>query len=68
MIANILLGNQRKSKCLKEQQKSMILPKTILMFLVIQRYRNVFSVQFSQSGETLLSHSQLIALALWSQC
>ena len=68
MIANILLGNQRKSKCSKEQQKSMIVPKTILMFLVIQRYRNIFSIQFNQSAETLLSHSQLITLALWSQC
>ena len=68
MIVNLQLGNQRKSKCLKEQQKSMILPKAILMFLVIQRYRIVFSKQFNQSAGTLLSHSQLIALALWSHC
>ena len=68
MIVNLQLGNQRKSKCLKEQQKSMILPKAILMFLVIQRYRIVFSKQFNQSAGTLLSHSQLIALTLWSHC
>ena len=42
MIVNLQLGSQRKLKCLKEQQKSVILLKTRLMLLVIQRYRIVF--------------------------
>ena len=42
MIVNLQLDAQRKLKCLKEQQKSVILLKTRLMLLVIQRYRIVF--------------------------
>ena len=42
MIVNLQLGAQRKLKCLKEQQKSVILLKTRLMLLVIQRYRIIF--------------------------
>ena len=36
MIVNLQLGSQRKLKCLKEQQKSVILVKTMLMLLVVQ--------------------------------
>ena len=35
MIVNLQLGAQRKLKCLKEQQKSVMLLKTRLMLLVI---------------------------------
>ena len=41
---------QTKLKCLKEQQKSVILVKTILLVLVVQWYRIVFSIQFNQSA------------------
>ena len=42
MIVNLQLGAQKKLKCLKEQQKSVILVKTMLTLLVVQRYKIVF--------------------------
>ena len=48
MIINLHLGAQRKLKCLKQQQKSVILVKTMLMLLVVQSYKIIFSMQFNQ--------------------
>ena len=39
----------KKIKSLKEQQKSVIIVKTMVMLLVVQRYKVVFSIQFNQS-------------------
>ena len=50
MIVNLQLGAQRKLKCLKEQQKSVIIVKTMLMLLVVQRYKINFSIQLNESA------------------
>ena len=49
MIANLQLDTQRKLKCLKEQQKSVITVQTMLMLLLIQRCKFIFSIQVNQS-------------------
>ena len=46
---NPQLGFQRKINFLKEHQKSVILVKTMLMLLVIQRHKFFFLIQFIQS-------------------
>ena len=43
MIVNLQLVAQRKLKCLKEQQKSLILVKTMLMMLLVERYDFFFN-------------------------
>ena len=48
VIVNLQLGAQRKLKCLKEQQKIVIM-KTVLMLLV-PMVQNCFSIQFNQSA------------------
>ena len=32
------------------------------------KVQKIFSIQFNPSPETLLCHSQLLALALWNHC
>ena len=50
MIVNLQLVAQRKLKYFKEQQKSLILVKTMLMLLLVQRYDFFFSIQVNQSA------------------
>ena len=50
IIVNLQFGTQRKSKHSKEQQKSVTLLGAMLMLLVIQLYRIVFSIEFNHSS------------------
>ena len=50
IIVNLQFGTQRKSKHSREQQKSVTLLGAMLMLLVIQLYRIVFSIEFNHSS------------------
>ena len=60
-----LVGRPKKIKVFKETAKKCDLTE---MLLVSQRCRIIFSIHFNQSAQTLSSHGQLLAVALWSHC